>query len=54
MDLSNVSTLELSEELEQREAVNSVNVAPHAEARITTDHGEQVIVGPAIIIVNQD
>ncbi|MBJ8107419.1 MULTISPECIES: BC1881 family protein [Bacillus cereus group] len=50
----NVSTKELSEELVQREGVSVLNVDSHEECVITTGTQQKKIIGPAVIIINQD
>ena len=50
MDLSKVSTRELVEELQKREAVESVAVAPYEEYRITVGGLEIADTGPAVIL----
>ena len=50
MDLSKVSTRELVEELQKREAVGAVAVAPYEGYRITVGGREITDTGPAIIL----
>ncbi|HFJ9453592.1 TPA: BC1881 family protein [Bacillus tropicus] len=50
----NVSTRELSEELVKREGVSMLNINPHEECVITTGTQQKKIIGPAVIIINQD
>lgn len=48
------STMELTQELADREGVRKVLIAPYQEAKITTDQGEISLTGPAVILINQD
>lgn len=50
MNLQNVSTKDLSEELEKREGVITINVGPYEEIEV----GGVVVEGPAIILINKD
>ncbi|PFY95265.1 BC1881 family protein [Bacillus wiedmannii] len=50
MNLKNVSTKDLSEELEKREGITTINVDPY----VKIDIGGIVIDGPAIILINKD
>ncbi|MNC23839.1 hypothetical protein D3C75_718750 [compost metagenome] len=55
MDLSQVSTKELSEELGKRAGVKEIHLNPGAEALITGLFDLPVSVeGPAIILINHD
>ncbi|MCP1134902.1 BC1881 family protein [Paenibacillus polysaccharolyticus] len=48
------STKDLSQELSQREGVETIAVEPHQEFKITVGQQEQIFTGPAVILVNQD
>lgn len=50
MDLSKVSTKELVEELQRREAVEAVAAAPYEDYRITVGERDITDTGPAIIL----
>ncbi|SMD65730.1 BC1881 family protein [Bacillus pacificus] len=50
MNLKNVSTKDLSEELEKREGVATINVEPYEKIEV----GGIVVDGPAIILINKD
>ncbi|MFA2694560.1 BC1881 family protein [Bacillus mycoides] len=50
MNLKNVSTKDLSEELEKREGVETMNVEPHVKIEV----GGIVVDGPAIVLINKD
>ncbi|MDT3494910.1 BC1881 family protein [Bacillus toyonensis] len=50
MNLKNVSTKDLSEELEKREGVTTINVYPYEKIEV----GGIVVEGPAIILINKD
>ncbi|PGT35666.1 hypothetical protein COC97_24645 [Bacillus anthracis] len=50
MNLKNVSTKDLSEELEKREGVKTINVEPYEKIEI----GGIVVDGPAIVLINKD
>lgn len=50
MNLQNVSTKDLSEELEKREGVITINLGPYEEIEV----GGVVVEGPAIILINKD
>ncbi|AWC29100.1 MULTISPECIES: BC1881 family protein [Bacillus cereus group] len=50
INLSEVSTKELSEELERREGVMTVKVEPYEKIEV----GGIVVNGPAIVLINQD
>lgn len=52
--LRDVSTVELSEELESRLGVTSFDVHPYEIVRIISADGERVITGPAVVIINED
>lgn len=53
-DLTNVSTKELSQELAKREGVNTRVVDVESKAILFEGAEQEVISGPAIIIINQD
>lgn len=50
MNLQNVLAKDLSEELEKREGVMTINVGPYEEIEV----GGIVVEGPAIILINKD
>ena len=50
MDLSKVSTRKLIEELQKREAVETIEAAPYQEYRITVGDKELDDQGPALIL----
>ena len=50
MDLSKVSTRGLVEELQKREAVESVVAMPYENYRITVEEREIADTGPAVIL----
>lgn len=50
MDLSKVSTRELVEELQKRDAVEAVVAAPYEEYRITVGERGITDTGPAVIL----
>lgn len=50
MNLKNVSTKDLSEELEKREGVKTINVEPYEKIEV----GGIVVDGPAIVLINKD
>lgn len=50
MNLKNVSTKDISEELETREGVTKIQVEPHVKVEVAG----VVVEGPAIILINQD
>ena len=50
MDLSNVSTKELVEELANREAVEKIAVEPYEEYSITVDNQKITDGGPVVIL----
>ncbi|WP_420973870.1 BC1881 family protein [Bacillus thuringiensis] len=50
MNLKNVSTKDISEELEKRDGVTSIHVEPHVKVEVA----EVVVEGPASILINQD
>lgn len=50
MNLKDVLTKELSEELEKREGVTTINVEPYEKIEI----GGIVVDGPAIVLINKD
>jgi hypothetical protein len=49
-----ISTLDLTEELQKRPGVTTVTVEPYEEVKIQTGHKEFNIQGPAVIMINQD
>jgi hypothetical protein len=48
------STSDLSEELSGREGVTYLEAAPYEKIKITVGTKEIEMLGPAVIIVNQD
>ncbi|MBH0358974.1 BC1881 family protein [Bacillus toyonensis] len=50
INLSEVSTKELSEELERRQGVITVQVEPYEKIEV----GGIVVNGPATVLINQD
>ncbi|MDA1834808.1 BC1881 family protein [Bacillus cereus group sp. BY142LC] len=50
MNLKNILTKELSEELEKREGVMMINVGPYEEIEVSGI----VVDGPAIVLINKD
>ncbi|MED1088311.1 BC1881 family protein [Bacillus mycoides] len=50
INLSEVSTKDLSEELERRQSVITVQVEPYEKIEV----GGIVVSGPAIVLINQD
>ncbi|MDM8365959.1 BC1881 family protein [Bacillus thuringiensis] len=50
MNLKNISTKDMSEELEKRDEVTSIHVEPHVKVEVAG----AVVEGPAIILINQD
>ncbi|WP_420974149.1 BC1881 family protein [Bacillus thuringiensis] len=50
MNLKNVSTKDISEELEKRDEVTSIHVEPHVRIEVAG----VVVEGPAIILINKD
>ena len=50
MNLKNISTKDLSEELEKREGIVTINIGPYEEIEV----GGIVVEGPAIILINND
>lgn len=54
MDLTKVSTRELSEELAKRAGVSSFYVEPYAPYTITAGNKSVKETGPAVIFVNVD
>ncbi|MCQ6288325.1 BC1881 family protein [Bacillus cereus] len=50
INLSQVSTKDLSEELERRQGVITVKVGPYEKIEV----GGIVVNGPAIVLINQD
>ncbi|WP_144517857.1 BC1881 family protein [Bacillus thuringiensis] len=50
INLSEVSTKELSEELERRQGVITVKVEPYEKIEV----GGICVAGPAIVLINQD
>lgn len=55
MDLKQISTKELSDELRERLGVQSIELNLSEKAKITTDiHRNFSFDGPAVILVNMD
>lgn len=50
----NKSTKELSQELSEREGIETLTVEPHQQFKITVGQQEKIFTGPAVILVNQD
>lgn len=50
MKLNNVSTKELSEELEKREGITTIDVEPYEKVEVCG----VIVDGPAIILINKD
>ncbi|PFT92060.1 hypothetical protein COK81_14895 [Bacillus thuringiensis] len=50
MNLKNVSTKDISEELETREGVTKIQVEPHVKVEVAG----VVVEGPAVILINKD
>ena len=50
MNLKNVSTKNISEELEKRDGVTSIHVGPHVKVELAG----VVVEVPAIILINKD
>ncbi|MBE5093565.1 hypothetical protein CN964_29870 [Bacillus cereus] len=50
INLSEVSTKELSEELERRQGVITIKVEPYEKIEV----GGISVAGPAIVLINQD
>lgn len=50
MELSNISTKELVEELVTREAVEKIMIKPYQEYKIIIDNNEISDTGPAVIL----
>lgn len=50
MNLNNISTKDLSEELDKREGVKKIDVEPYEKIEV----GGVVVDGPAIILINKD
>lgn len=50
MNLKNIPTKKLSEELEIREGVTKIHMEPHVKVEVAG----VVVEGPAIILINQD
>ncbi|MBM4762721.1 BC1881 family protein [Bacillus sp. B15-48] len=48
------STVELSNELVEREGISHIKVEPYEKVTLTTGQGEREFTGPVIIIINQD
>lgn len=48
------TTSELTEELLKREGISRLEVKAHRTAGISTDDVDEVVEGPAFIIINQD
>lgn len=49
-----LSTRELTEELCSKEGIWKIDVAPYENITIMTGGNEKNIIGPAIIVINQD
>lgn len=55
MDLSQVSTKELSEELEKRAGVSTIKLTPAAVVHLTGAFQLPVTIeGPAVLLINRD
>ncbi|OUB31592.1 hypothetical protein BK708_07945 [Bacillus thuringiensis serovar yunnanensis] len=50
MDLTNVITKVLSEELEKREGIVTINVEPYEKIEV----GGIIVDGPAVILINKE
>ncbi|CAK1247474.1 unnamed protein product [Fructobacillus fructosus] len=50
----NKTTEELTNELAKREGVKQLRLNPYEEAKLTTGEKGISIVGPAVILINQD
>lgn len=48
------TTKDISNELITRPGISHLTVEPYDEVKIITGQNEKVIIGPAIIIINQD
>lgn len=48
------TTEELTNELAKREGVKKVSINPYEEAKLAIGEKEISIVGPAVILINQD
>lgn len=49
-----LTTKELSEALSKREGVSNICIDEYEKVKIITEHHELSIVGPMIILINQD
>lgn len=54
INVSSLSTMALSEELEKREGVESMRLEMEEKAVITVDGVDRVVEGPAILLINKD
>lgn len=52
--MNDISTMELTNELINRNGVESISVEAYEEVRIVSNKGEKIVQGPAIILINQD
>lgn len=50
MNVKNVSTKDISEELETREGITKIYVEPHVKIEVAG----VIVEGPAIILINKD
>ncbi|MEC5308762.1 BC1881 family protein [Bacillus thuringiensis] len=50
MNVKNISTKDISEELETREGVTKIHVKPHVKIEVAG----VIVEGPAIILINKD
>ncbi|MGG4344942.1 BC1881 family protein [Paenibacillus lautus] len=50
----NICTKDLSQELSEREGVETILIEPYQEFKITVDQQEKIFTGPAVILINQD
>jgi len=50
MNVKNISTKDISEELEKRNGITSIHVEPHVKVEVAG----VVVEGPAIILINKD
>ena len=49
-----LTTKELSDLLQKREGISTIKVEPYEQIKIITSQSEKELIGPAIIIINQD
>ncbi|WP_249436131.1 BC1881 family protein [Paenibacillus sp. Marseille-Q4541] len=54
IDLSGVSTKDLTKEIMRREGVETLVLSPEDEFSIVTDRGKIKDCGPAILLINRD